>query len=132
MEHREAVEHDLLSQTGFQLDDVGRGLSWAALSSFISSIGPDTATAAELWPDVSEWATRVKTNAILADIYDVLSLINANLVAMGSHKPAKTPDKYPRPNDKNENTKHFGSDALPVEELHAWIEEKRREYAKRA
>ena len=72
-----------------------------------------------------------KTNAILADIFDVLAQINANLVAMGSHKKAKEPKYYPRPgNEPKKNTKHFGSGALPVDELERWIEEKRREHGR--
>ena len=38
---------------------------------------------------MAAWATPLKTNSILADIADELAQINANLVALGSHKPAK-------------------------------------------
>lgn len=85
---------------------------------------------AEVNPDLSAWASRVKTNAILADIYDQLAVINANLLAIGSRRPAKTPKPYPRPGKKDpENTQHFGRGALPPDELRAWFEKKRAEYA---
>ena len=84
----------------------------------------------ELNADVAEWSSTTKTNAILADIFDILSRINANLVAVGSGKPAKTPKPYPRPvKRESENEQHFGSGALPPDELRKWIEEKRKEYA---
>ena len=79
---------------GYEIKDVGHSLSWGALHSFISNIEPDSALSRELDPDTYKWNTTVKTNAILADIYDVLALINANLVAIGSRKQAKKPKPY--------------------------------------
>ena len=81
----------------------------------------------ETHPDAAAWGTRAKTNAILADIYDVLAMINANLVAVGSGKPSKAPKPYPRlVKPKNENERHIGSGALPPDELEAWFEEMRK------
>ena len=78
------------------------------------------------------WSTRMKTNFILADIYDVLNMINANIVASASRKPAKAPKKYPRPGKKSDedNIRHFGSGALPPDELRKWMEEKRESHAR--
>ena len=88
----------------------------------------DSVTGQELHPEYARWATRTKTNVILADIFDVLAQINANLVAIGSHMPAKQPNPYPRPVQKDpENVRHFGRGALPPDELRAWFEEKRKE-----
>jgi len=75
---------------------------------------------------MSEWSNAVKTNEILADIYDMLAMINANLIAVGNKKNAKAPKPYPRPGAKPKNEQHFGSGALPPNELRKWIEEKRR------
>ena len=69
-----------------------------------------------------------QVNVILADIFDVLAQINANLIAIGSHKSAKQPKPYPRPVQKDpENVRHFGRGALPPDELRAWFEKKREE-----
>lgn len=85
----------------------------------------------EINPELSIWASRLKTNFILADIYDILAHINANLIATATRKPAKRVKPYPRPKKKrgNENERHFGRGALPVAELHRWIEEKRAAHA---
>ena len=75
----------------------------------------------------------MKTNYILADIYDMLALINANLVAYFSRKPAQHPKKYPKPGKKKnkaENESHFGSGAMPPDELERWMEEKRESHAR--
>ena len=78
------------------------------------------------------WATRMKTNYILADIYDLLNIINSNIVALASRKAAKTPKKYPRPwkTEEPSEGKHFGSGAMPPDELEKWMEEKRESHAR--
>ena len=90
-------------------------------------VGPDSATARSLNPEIAHWATRTKTNELLADIFDMLAMINANIVAIGQRKRAKTPKPYPRPGDQPSGQKHFGKDAMPADELQAWFERKRRE-----
>lgn len=69
----------------------------------------------EMRPELYQWSTNAKTNAILADIYDMLSAINANLCAKGSGKRPKRPKPYPRPGATG-NQRRIGQ-ALPVDEL---------------
>lgn len=128
-EHDGAIEYDLLTKTGHELQDVGRTLSWNALASFILHTGGDSALSREMNADHYVWTTTTKTNGILADIYDMLAQINANLIALGERKQAKQVKPYPRPGaeEKRENIKHFGRGALPKDELRAWFEKKRRE-----
>lgn len=76
-------------------------------------------------PDLAAWAGLPKTNAILADIYDVLALINSNLVAMGSGKRASKPKPYSRPGDKDKQK--IGKNALPPDQLKDWFAKKRKE-----
>ena len=123
-EHRGAVERDLLTETGHELRDVGGALSWGALGSFLSSIQLGSALAGELNPDMAKWATRAKTNEILADIYDLLAIINANLHVHITHKPGKKPKPYKRPGDKDK--RHIGKGALPLSKMREWIESRRR------
>ncbi len=117
-----------MTTTGHELDDVGGSLSWGAFDIFLHHVQPDSALAKELDPELYAWSETLKTNAILADIYDLLACINANLLAHASGKPAKKPKPYPRPHQKKNNEeKHIGSGALPPDELRAWIERKRAE-----
>lgn len=127
-EHHGAIEYDLLRKTGHELNDLGSTLSWGALSSFVSNLEADSATVREIEPELSGWSSVAKTNAILADIFDMLSAINSNLVAIGSGSRAKSPEKYPRPQKKNKE-KIFTS-SLPMAEMRAWIEERRRRHAR--
>lgn len=117
--------------TGHSLDDVGSVLSWDALGSFLHNLGPESATARELDPEMAYWSTRAKTNSILADIFDMLSQINANLVAIGTKKASKKVKPYPRPGDKAKKEKRIGKNAVPAKELDNWLERKRKEYKNR-
>lgn len=91
-------------------------------------IRPESALAREINPDIYTWSSRAKTNSLLADIYDLLNMINANLCAKGSgHKPRK-PKPYPRPGqkDKDTETTHIGKGALPPDKLREWFKQKER------
>lgn len=129
-EHEEAIEYDLLTKTGHELRDVGRSISWNALASFLCYSGADSALGREVEEEYALWASTTKTNGILADIYDLLNQINANLVAIGSNSKSKPVKPYPRPGmiDNREDVKHFGKGALPKDEFREWLENKRREY----
>lgn len=129
-EHSGAVECDLLTRTGHELRDVGDALSWSALASFILHRDPAGAIAREIDGDFSVWATTSKTNGLLADIFDMLAQINANLVAIGEHSKTKPVPRYPRPGMEQEdagNVKRFGHGALPRGQFRKWLEDKRKE-----
>jgi len=66
------------------------------------------------------WENTLQTNILLADIYDLLQVINANLCG----KKRKRIKPYPRPNGKDKDRK-IGKGALPLNELEKWFEEKR-------
>lgn len=129
-EHSGAVECDLLTRTGHELRDVGDALSWSALASFILHRDPAGAIAREIDGDFSVWATTSKTNGLLADIFDMLAQINANLVAIGEHSKTKPVPRYPRPGMEQEDTgnvKRIGRGALPRGGFRKWLEDKRKE-----
>lgn len=96
------MEHDLLTQTGHSLDDVGRSLSWGALGSFLHTASPDSAIVGEVRPEIAEWSSTFKTNVLLADIYDVLTWFNATMLAKGTGKYPRKPKEYERSYRKKE------------------------------
>lgn len=123
LEHRKAIEYDLLTRTGFQINDVGGALSWCALDSFIRNLDTDSALARDFGKSTG-WENTIQTNTILADLYDLLQVINANLISLGGDKPKKI-KPYPRPNGEK-NIKKIGKGALPYEELKKWIKERQK------
>lgn len=66
------------------------------------------------------WEDTLTTNRILADIYDLLQTINANLLRMGGKTVKVKP--YPRPRAK---PKTLGKGAMPWAELQEWFKKKR-------
>lgn len=112
-------------QTGYTLDDVGSTLSWSALGAFLHRVEPDGAIAHEIEPDIAAFSSRFKTNAILADIYDVLAQINANMVAGFSRKRTSKPKRYPRPGDNDK--RRIGAGSMTVNELDSWFAKKKQQ-----
>lgn len=113
----------MLTRTHFQLDDVGGVLSWNALNSFLKCLGDDSMTVRAAGK-ATGWSNTLKTNEILADIYDLLTVIHTDICALGGKKVKPKP--YPRPNDKDNNVRHIGSNPLPYDELREWIFRPRR------
>lgn len=109
---------------GHELRDVGCSLSWSALHSFISCLGPDSYVAKEIEPELYDWTTTFKTNKILADIYDMLALIQATLVAIGSKKQIKKPKPYPRL--KKDGKKIGNSPVAPVQLRNMFVNKRKR------
>ena len=110
-----------MTRTHFQLDDLGGALSWGSLYSFIKNVGSDSALARDLGKSTG-WEDTLRTNAILADIYDLLQVIHADICALGGNKKKKiTP--YPRPGTEEKN-KRIGSGAIPANKLREWIKER--------
>ena len=111
------MEYDLLTRTGYTVNDVGGALSWGALSSFIANLGTDSALARDLGKSTG-WETTLQSNIILADIYDVLAAI---LFAVTHQK--KKPKPYPRPG-KDKDKKRIGKGAMPYNKLREGIKER--------
>lgn len=105
------------------MNDVGGALSWSALDSFVRNLDTDSALARDLGKSTG-WENSIRTNAILADLYDLMQVINANLVALGGKKAKVKP--YPRPN-RDDDTKKIGKGALPLDELRKWIKERQKD-----
>jgi len=64
----------------------------------------------------------VKTNEILADIYDLIAIFRYEVIACLSDRKPKKPRFYERPH-KKEKTK-IGKGALPKNDLKNWIKSK--------
>lgn len=120
-EHREAINHDLI-KSGFSLNDVGGVLSWDALGDFISKTEPDSALARDLDPETAKWGTQIKTNELLADLYDLIAVFRAEVAGMISGKRPKKPTVYKRPH--KDEKKKVGRGALPKDDLRKWINSK--------
>ena len=126
-ENSEAITTDLLRLTGHGIEELGGAISWHSLKAYLEHLPYDSALMRSLNAEQAEWATRVKTNAILADIFDMLAIINANLCGIGSGKKPKQPKPYPRPGTKEEQ-QTIGKGAVTKQELEEFFERKRKKW----
>lgn len=120
-EHEGALNYDLLTRTKYNTDDIGGALSWSALYAFIKNLGSDSALARDLGKSTG-WETTLQTNVILADIFDLLQVIHADLIYWMSHgkKKANT-TPYPRPGKAEDKKRKLGHGTMPASELFAWF-----------
>lgn len=116
----------MITSAGVELREVGGSLSWGAFASFVKNLGFDSAVWRSFHPEYSEWNSTLKTNLILADIYDVLSQINANICGGFGRKKPQRIKPYPRPWEKAKSQKIGGKGALPKDQLREWIYNYRR------
>lgn len=125
-EHAEALNYDLMTRTHYDLDDLGGSLSWRSLYSFIKNVGGNSALARDL-DKATGWDETLKTNAILADIYDLLQVIHADLISFASRGKKKVKIKpYPRPGADEDKKRRIGKGAMSVSDLRNWIKERQK------
>lgn len=129
-EHRGQFDYDLMTMTGRTLQEYldmgGEGI--IALAHFAVNLGLDSATicAESGFTRQSEWTYRMKTNAILADIYDAIQAFSYIFAKSKSkRKNAKKPKPYPRP-WVEPKTQKFGKDPIPVSRFKRWWNSKRK------
>lgn len=81
-----------------------------ALISFIKFSPPDSALNRDMNPkdEFGPWYTTMKTNAILADLFD--------LFAAAHSRKGHTPKPYPRPKKQQS----IGKGAIPIKDFWSW------------
>lgn len=111
-EHDRALEYDLMTRTGRTLSEYMEmgATGKVALLSFINYLPPDSELRKAMDPqnEFGEWHTTMKTNVILADLFDVFVKANTK-----KGRKAKT---YPRPKQRRK----IGSGAIPMSEFWDW------------
>lgn len=119
------MTYDLLTRTGYTIDDIGDRLTWSVLLSFIRNLDTDSAVGRELGK-YTGWETTNQTNILLADMYDLLQAINGHITQLGGSKRKKI-IPYPRPGKETEDKQHIGGkgSALPYTDFMQWYEDKR-------
>lgn len=97
-------------------------VGWDAVVNWARHLGSDSKTFASLNPEYSSFGSRLKTNILLADIYDAIMYF-AWMYAC-SHREKGTlnplrPKRYPRPGIKDDDV-HIGKDPIPIKDFDSW------------
>lgn len=115
-EHSGAVEYDLL-RIGKNLDDLGTpGLSWRDLLVLVTYAQPDTAVFKALNPD---WQHTHEVEFLRSIEYRLRWLQWAK--TPDAEKRRNVPDVWPLPWDPKPKTEQYRGDALPIDELNAFL-----------
>ena len=113
-----------MTLTRWTLDDLGGELGWVRLLPFVQNLPPTSALARAMHPDRAEelaWANGWRDAALLADIYDAVTMLRYELACMMPHRGSvRKPDPHKRPGDGNGNTKTLGSGAVGIREFERW------------
>ena len=113
-DHAQALEYDLMTMTGRTLAEyMAMGADGRmALAAFARFLPPESALYRAVHPgdELPGWSSALKTNAILADIYDAFCAAHVR-------KGRKAP-RYPRPN--RDDKKVIGKGAIPIRDFDEW------------
>ncbi len=116
-DHDRALEYDLMTRTGRTLGEyLKMGASGlVALISFVTHLPPDSALTKDMNPkdEFGEWYSEYKTNAILADLFDLFAAAHA--------KKGRQIKPYPRPRA----TRSIGKGAVSIADFWAWWNKER-------
>lgn len=123
----DALDYDLMTFTGRTLDEyMQQGAAGiVALCDFIKHLSTDSALFRTTRDGMHEWSETVKTNMLLADIYDNLTAMRYQFVSSKSKKKPRRPDPYPRPWAKPRKKK-IGKDPVKVSKFWKWWDSKKK------
>lgn len=126
-----ALDYDLMTRTGRTLReylDMGAA-GMVALCHFVRHLPADSVTISTVsgYEYLPQWASTLKTNAMLADIYDGISALRYTITASRSKKKPKKPKPYPRPWVEDKGTRKIGKDPIPVKDFWSWWDIKVKE-----
>lgn len=92
---------------------------WGELINFSQHLPSDSATYRAMHEDAARFASELQEAAILADIYDAISMFAYSFAKSNGYKGQK-PKPYRRPWGESEEDKRFGSDPIPISDFYEW------------
>lgn len=96
------------------IEQAAASFGWDELLNFSRHLPATSATHRALNKDVAEWSATLKTNMILADIFDAVRLFNFTF-----SKGNEEPKPYKRPFSNN-GAKRIGSSPIPIKDFKQW------------
>lgn len=91
---------------------------WGNLITFVRHLPPESAVYRAKYPDAAAFASSLKRNAILADLFDAVAAFNYTFARAHGGK-GKQPKPYDRP-WADDGARHVGSDPIPISEFNSW------------
>lgn len=92
---------------------------WGELINFSRHLPDTSATYRAMHDDAYRFASDLKENAILADIYDAIASF-AFMYAKAHGGKGKRPQPYQRPWSSDADEQRIGADPIPISEFNKW------------
>lgn len=93
---------------------------WGELINFSRHLPSNSATYRAMHEDAAKFASDLQEAAILADIYDAVSMFAYSFAKSRGYRGQK-PRPYQRPWSTGDiEEKHFGKDPIPISEFYEW------------
>ena len=120
----EAIDYDLMTRTRWTLRDWEDGrLDSRSLTRFVLGLGYDSAYYRARHPEDKgsiAWIDGSAECALLAELIDTVRASANALAYKGTGKRPPSLDPYPRPWSKDERTRRYGRDPIPIRDFDRW------------
>lgn len=103
---------------GMPFDRAAYSFGWGNLLAFVHHLPPTSAVYREKYGDASDFASDLKQNMILADVFDAVQFLSYSFAKAHGGK-GKKPKPYPRP-WTDDGAQHIGSKPIPISEFNDW------------
>ncbi len=126
-DHASALDFDLMTMTGRcmrEWTDIGAA-GMVALVHFVRHLDARSALIAETrehGEELREWSCGLRTNSLLADLYDEIAHLLVSFARVHSKHKVHDPKKYPRPwlDDDSDERRKFGKDPIKIADFADW------------
>ena len=130
-DHGGALEYDLLTATGYTLDDVGGRLPLRALANFVRHLPVTSATKRELdglTAEQDDWVQGRVLSELMAILIDEIRGLEWMYESAHSKSRIRRPKRIPTPwsTDEELGVRRYGKDPIPVKDFDAWWDEQER------
>lgn len=113
-----ALTADIMERLSCTLAQAPLFYGWHALSTWSGHLPQDSAVWRARHPDEAAFASAYGRAVIAADTFDAI-MSAAKMLASVEGARVRSPKPYPRPGQEDDS-RHFGSGAIPVSEFDAW------------
>lgn len=123
LKHTGELEYDLMTLTGFTLDDLGERLTYRALFSFIQNLPKTSALWKATHPndiDYALWESQEIVPQLLARLSDQISQLAWMYSSANTTKKQPKPKPLTRPGVESAKEEVYGKDPIPISQFNDW------------
>lgn len=109
-----------MTRAGATLDDLGARIPWRAFAHFVAHLDAGSAFVREVAPEAAPWLGTERIQSMLADLIDLVGILDWHIVSANSKRKPRRPKPYPRPWKRDEGKTVVGRDPIPIKDFDEW------------